>query len=117
MKTVLHKFVEFIPDTIEDGVLYISIEYATAVHKCACGCGKEVVTPLSPTDWEITFNGKNVSLYPSIGNWSFECKSHYWISKSKVKHAKRWDESEIEFERKKDAQSKRDFYDKIHRDS
>ncbi|MBK7970270.1 MAG: hypothetical protein IPK08_15745 [Bacteroidetes bacterium] len=69
MKTIQHKFVEFIPDVIEGGVLYISIEYCTAIHKCACGCGNEVVTPLSPTDWEITFNGKTVSLDPSIGNW------------------------------------------------
>lgn len=111
-----HKFVEFIPETIKQGVLYVSIEYSTAVHKCVCGCGNEVVTPLSPTDWEIMFNGKNVTLYPSIGNWSVKCKSHYWISKGKVKYARNWDESEIEFCREKDALSKREFYSKLHRD-
>ncbi len=30
--------------------LYISIPYVTAAHKCPCGCGEEIVTPLSPTD-------------------------------------------------------------------
>lgn len=45
-----HKFVEYIPDTIEENIIYISISYSTAIHLCACGCGKEVVTPLSPTD-------------------------------------------------------------------
>jgi len=110
MKTLQHKFVEFIPDKIEAGILYVSIEYGTAVHKCVCGCGHEVITPLSPTDWELTFDGKTVSLYPSIGNWSFDCRSHYWITKNKVKHARRWDESEIEFGRRRDANEKRDYY-------
>jgi hypothetical protein len=49
-KGFTHEFVEFIPDTIEEGKIYVSIAYATTVHKCACGCGKEVVTPFSPTD-------------------------------------------------------------------
>ena len=52
---IAHRFVEFIPDQIEEGILYISIEYCTAIHKCICGCGNEVVTPLSPTDWELEF--------------------------------------------------------------
>ncbi len=110
MKTLQHKFVEFIPDYVEEGILYISLEYATAVHKCACGCGQEVITPLSPTDWELTFNGKFVSLNPSIGNWGFDCKSHYWITKNEVKHARRWDEDEIDGSRKLEAKEKRDYY-------
>ena len=72
-----HRFVEFIPKNLEDNVIYISIRFSTAVHNCACGCGIKTVTPLSPTDWKITFNGKSVSLYPSIGNWGFPCQSHY----------------------------------------
>jgi hypothetical protein len=79
-----HKFVEFIPDQLEDGILYVSTTYATILHKCACGCGNEVVTPLSPSDWQLTFNGETISLYPSIGNWSFPCRSHYWIRKNEV---------------------------------
>lgn len=112
MKTIQHKFVEFIPDAIEDGVLYISIEYCTAIHKCVCGCGNEVVTPLSPTDWEITFNGKTVSLSPSIGNWNFACKSHYWIIKNQIRLARRWKEWEIKDGRKEDSGNKKKYFSK-----
>lgn len=110
MKTIQYKFVEFIPDIIEEGLLYISIEYCTAVHKCICGCGNEVITPITPSGWEIIFNGKTVSLYPSIGNWSFECKSHYWIKKNKIHHAYKWDDSKIEKSHKEDVKNKKNFF-------
>ena len=29
-----------------------------------------------------------MSLYPSVGNWSFPCKSHYWIEHSHVRWAR-----------------------------
>lgn len=109
-----HKFIELVPDVLEDGVLYISIEYCSAIHKCPCGCGNEVVTPLSPTDWELTFNGKSVSLYPSIGNWNFKCKSHYWIIKNEVKFARKWSDKEIDLGRKIDAKKKQKYYKKLN---
>ena len=87
---IKHKFVQYIPDQVEERMLYISIEFGTAVHKCMCGCGNEVVTPLSPTDWELIYNGETVSLYPSIGNWGFKCESHYWIKRSKVRFVEKW---------------------------
>jgi len=87
MKTVQHQFVEYVPDVIEEGILYISLPYATAIHKCICGCGNEVVTPLSPKDWQLTFDGKAVSLSPSIGNWNFACQSHYWIRNNRIEHS------------------------------
>ena len=46
--------VEFIPKTLEPGVLYVSEEFEAAVHLCACGCGLKVSTPLSPTEWDVT---------------------------------------------------------------
>jgi hypothetical protein len=85
-----HKFVEFIPETFEGGVLYITMQYRTAVHLCACGCGNKVVTPFSPLDWKLTFDGKTISLYPSIGNWGFDCRAHYFITNSRVKFVKKW---------------------------
>ncbi len=90
-----HRFVDHIPERLEPGELYISIPYATAVHLCACGCGSEVVTPLSPTDWKMIFDGKSISLHPSIGNWSFPCQSHYWIRNNNVRRAPRWTASQI----------------------
>lgn len=113
MKTIQYKFVEFIPDVIEEEILYISIDYCTAVHKCVCGCGNEVVTPFSPTDWERHFNGKTVSLFPSIGNWSFECRSHYWIKKSNIEFAESWNEKEIYSGRNNDLKRKKEFYNEF----
>jgi len=112
MKTIQYKFVEFIPDVIVESVLYISIEYCTAIHKCVCGCGNEVVTPLSPTDWELRFDGKTVSLSPSIGNWSFECKSHYFITRNKIRFARCWEDWEVKEGRKEDTENKKSFFKK-----
>lgn len=112
MKTLQYKFVEFMPEALEEGILYVSIPYSTAIHKCVCGCGNEVVTPLSPTDWELTFDGKSVSLYPSIGNWNFKCRSHYWIVKNKIRHSRLWDKEEIEKGRKKDIDRKKHYFSK-----
>ncbi len=107
---MIHKFVEFIPDTIDEEVIYISMEFSTAVHKCVCGCGNEVVTPFSPMDWSLIFNGESVSLYPSIGNWSFNCQSHYWIKKGKVVHCRKWKPSKVKSERRKDRKKKKRYF-------
>lgn len=112
METLQHKFVEFIPDVIQEKIIYVSIEYCTVVHKCVCGCGNEVVTPLSPTDWELSFNGKAVSLYPSIGNWNFECKSHYFITNNVVRNVRRWSDKKIASGREHDSQEKQKYYNK-----
>jgi hypothetical protein len=105
-----HRFVEFIPDVIEEGTLYLSMEYATVIHKCCCGCGKEVVTPLSPTDWKLIFDGKTISLHPSIGNWSFPCRSHYWIKNSMVQWAKQWSQERIAAARAYDRRVKERYF-------
>ena len=105
-----HKFVKYIPDHLVKGVIYISIEFSTAVHKCCCGCDEEVITPFSPTDWEINYNGKTVSLYPSIGNWSFKCQSHYWIRHSEIIWSRKWSLKEVEKNRRQDMLKKRVYY-------
>lgn len=109
---MLHKFVDFIPEQINEGVIYISIEFATATHKCVCGCGNLVVTPLTPTDWELRFDGESISIYPSIGNWSFECRSHYWIKNNKVIFARTWDSNEINENREFDQSQKNKWHRK-----
>ena len=85
IKSLKHEFVDYIPDALDEGVLYVSVPFTTVVHRCCCGCGHEIVTPLDPTDWQMTFDGKSVSLHPSIGNWSLICQSHYWIYHDQVR--------------------------------
>lgn len=96
IKKIRPKYVEFIPERLEEGVLYISERYRTAVHKCCCGCGQEVVTPLSPAEWSVKRNGERVSLWPSIGNWSYPCRSHYVIRNNCVLKAKAMTERQIQ---------------------
>lgn len=105
-----HQFVEFIPERLETGVIYISMVYATATHTCCCGCGNKVVTPFSPTDWRLTFNGETISLHPSIGNWSFECKSHYIIRNSQVNWADKWTQQRIDAGRARDQTAKNNYH-------
>jgi hypothetical protein len=35
-KRLQHRFVETMPEMIEPGILYVSMEYATAAHRCCC---------------------------------------------------------------------------------
>jgi len=83
-KAIIPEFVESAPQDLQDGVIYISDRFRTALHKCCCGCGREVVTPLNPAGWSYYRQGQSVSLKPSIGNWSFPCKSHYLIINNEV---------------------------------
>src|ERR1700682_1683983 len=107
---IKHEFVEFIPEDLKEGVIYVCINFATAKHKCCCGCGNDVVTPLSPTDWKMTFDGISVSLYPSIGNWSFPCRSHYWIEDDRVFWDRKWNRKEIDAVRSHDVREKKKFF-------
>ena len=104
-----HKFVDLIPEELEDGVLYVSIRFGTVVHKCACGCGEEVVTPLGPAEWRLTYDGRTVSLAPSVGNWSFPCRSHYWIEGGNVRWARGFSGAEVDRVRQ-EAKARRESY-------
>jgi Family of unknown function (DUF6527) len=105
-----HEFVEFIPDEVKERTLYISVTYCTAVHKCCCGCGREVVTPLSPTAWQLIFDGKTVSLEPSIGSWNLPCQSHYFITKNTVVWAPKWTNKRVSRGRIREANAREKYY-------
>jgi hypothetical protein len=83
-----------------------SIAYATAVHLCCSGCGERVVTPLTPTDWSLIYDGETISLTPSIGNWGFACQAHYWIKRNKVIPAPRLSRERIDAGRQRDRAAK-----------
>ena len=109
------EFVDYVPKQLDDGVLYVSIRFGTVVHRCACGCGEEVVTPLGPSEWTLTYDGRTVSLAPSIGNWSFPCRSHYWIDEGNVRWAGGFSEAEVALVRQ-EARKRRDSYYRRERD-
>jgi hypothetical protein len=104
--TLRHEFVNQFPKELAERTLYVSIPFATAAHRCVCGCGNHVITPISPTDWRLTYDGETVSLHPSIGNWSFPCRSHYWIQKNQVSWARNWSDREIDAGRLDDQRNK-----------
>jgi len=105
-----HRFIERIPRALEPGVLYISMEYATAAHSCACGCDEEVMTPFTPTDWKMVFDGETVSLWPSVGNWQLACRSHYIIEKGQIIRAGSWSQQQVAAERERDMVAKARYY-------
>ncbi len=105
-------FTEYIPPDLEPGVLYISLTYATAVHLCACGCARKVVTPLSPADWQVTFDG-TVSIRPSVGNWQYPCQSHYFIRSNQVVWAKRFTQDQVTTCLRRDAEDRQVHYGSI----
>jgi hypothetical protein len=84
LNTIRPEFVESAPPNLSPGVLYISERFKTALHLCPCGCGEKVITPLSPARWQLVRDGNTVSLYPSIGNWDYACRSHYFIRRNQV---------------------------------
>lgn len=105
-----HVFVDAMPDKLDEGVLYVCVQYATAAHNCFCGCGHEVVTPIHPTKWKLSFNGVNVSLYPSIGSWSLPCKSHYWLQDGQIMWAESWADDKIQMARAHDNAAQDSYY-------
>lgn len=80
-------FVDHVPRPCEPGILYISEKYGCSIHICPCGtCGQEVVLPFHNPDtgWLKTGDHERVTFRPSVGNWQYPCKSHYYITDNKV---------------------------------
>lgn len=100
-------FVDHFPEHLEAGRLYISIPYNTTGHLCACGCGAEVVAPLSPAQWRVTYDGRDITLHPSIGNWNIACHSHYWIDRGRIRWSNRFTPEEIARAQQRDEEALR----------
>ncbi len=43
-----------------------------------------MVTPIRPREWRMLWDGEAVSLYPSVGNKRFTCRSHYWLKNNLI---------------------------------
>ena len=84
ISSINFKKVDYIPLLLEDNILYISDKLSITAHKCMCGCGNKVINLLDNNHWNYTINTLGVSMYPSVGNWGFDCRSHYWIMKGKI---------------------------------
>lgn len=108
-RAIAHEFVESVPADREEGKLYLSMRFRTAIHSCFCGCGTKVVTPLKPSAWQMLFDGDTVSLYPSIGNSGHACGAHYWIRRGWAVRAGQMTDEEIAGGRARD-QSLQDAY-------
>jgi len=85
--------VKFIPDEMEPETLYISLEFESSSHLCACGCGDKITLPFTinqakynqnandPTYREWFYDDSSVTFDPSILN---PCKAHYYIKKGMI---------------------------------
>lgn len=82
--------VHYMPINLEEGKLYYSEEYGTAIHLCPCGCGHLTVTPVKGTwkdtshCWDITIEDEKPTLNPSISNYQIPCKSHYFVRNGEI---------------------------------
>jgi hypothetical protein len=107
-----HEVVAALPEALRPSVLYVTADGDVAGHLCACGCGREVITPLSPTDWSIDFGQQGATLMPSIGNWAFPCRSHYFIENGAVWWAGDMSNRAIALGRHRDKASKQRYYER-----
>lgn len=104
-------FVDEIPRELETGHLYISIVYGTVMHLCACGCGREVNTPLHPARWSLAWDGESVTIWPSVGSWGLPCRSHYVIQNNRVRWGRTWTPEKIQAGRRSDEHSVRQHFE------
>jgi hypothetical protein len=110
MNTIALQCVKFVPRSLSQGTLYVSEEYAVAVHLCACGCGNKVTTPLGPTEWHFSQRHGLPTLRPSVGNWQLPCRSHYWIAEGQIHWSGQWSEAQIAAGRHAEAQRRQAYY-------
>ena len=110
MKIELQR-VRYMPKELRSGVLYVSEEFGTAAHLCACGCGAKIRTPLGPTEWALDETDSGPTLRPSVGNWQQACQSHYWIYRGEVMWADKWTSEQIAAGRRGEEERRRTYYE------
>lgn len=114
MKIRLEK-VHYMPKHLEPGILYVSYEFETAAHLCACGCGEKIRTPLGPTEWAIKEHAAGPSLWPSVGNWQRPCRSHYIIRKGEIEWAPSWSNTQVRTGRANEERRRQVYFSALQR--
>ena len=104
------RVVSRIPESLIPGLLYVCFDCNVVAHLCACGCGKKVILPIDPEFWSVTYDGETVSLRPSIGNYQFPCKSHYWIKCNQIIWV---NDSALPAKQKQESWKKKRLFEKI----
>ncbi|MEZ4977362.1 MAG: DUF6527 family protein [Flavobacteriaceae bacterium] len=59
----------------------------------------------------MLYDGESVSLKPSIGNWSYDCQSHYWITKDEIRWSTSWTKEEIDSVRKHEISERQSYFE------
>lgn len=108
---VSYKFVDYIPEHLDEGVIYIALEFGAVIHLCCDGCGERVSTPLHPAQWKLIFDGETVSLRPSVGSSGLACNSHYIIERNWVRWCRPLTEWEAARDRERDLATVDRYFD------
>ena len=102
------------PGKLEPGVLYVSDEFGTAAHLCACGCGSKIRTPLGPTEWSLWETAAGPTLHPSVGNWQKPCRSHYVINEGAIEWAGDMSDEKVLEGRMAEQKRRDDYYERLY---
>lgn len=114
LETIRLHHVETMPKELAPGILYVALEYGAAAHLCACGCGKKIRTPLHETEWKLTETPQGPSLWPSVGNWQKDCKSHYVIDRRRIVWAGKWSPEQILAGRRAEEQRRNAYFEALY---
>src|SRR5678816_3788380 len=102
------------PQELRPGILYVSEEFHTAAHLCACGCGSKVRTPLGRTAWSVQEISRGPTLHPSVGNWQKPCRSHYVIDRGDVIWAGSWTPEQVVAGRRREKERRDAYYSDLY---
>lgn len=103
----------YLPKELEEGFLYVSKEFGVAGHLCPCRCKHKIITPLDPTEWSFKEVNDKPILFPSIGNWQFPCKSHYWITPGEIEWSYHWSKEQIKEGSEAEEDKRKSYYDNL----
>lgn len=92
----MYKYLEVAktPSVLEDGIVYVNVEFELASMNCACGCGHKIVL-LCPDGHTVVNDGGFATIVPSIGVWDSPCRSHFFVTRGEVDWSNSWSEERI----------------------